>query len=376
MGATGSVFVIPGRYLLPSLPAAACLLVEGWRSLAAWPRAARLRAAVLRAGSLGVVLAAWLVPVYTLAPAYAQPLPLQRLPDVWLDQNFGDAITLIGYDVPARVTPGQSASVTLCWEALQPVSADYSVFLEVAGPDGQGYGRLVTYPGRGNYPTSFWKPGVSFCDEYGVPVGENFPAPALAWIRVALLVTTDINGPWLSPTGADGSLTQTSSVDVPLVVAQASRPGPLAHAANYRVSNALALRGYTIMLLPAQHAVQVDLRWEALRDQDTNYAVFVHLRDAPDHAYAQGDGEPRGGWYPTALWRKGEIVIDTHLLPLPPGPTPPLELVVGVVLRDTQDRLPVYDAAAELPDDEAVLEQDLAFPAQTGFALAIGAFQP
>ena len=107
----------------------------------------------------------------------------------------------------------------------------------------------------------------------------------------------------------------------------------------------------------------MDLRWEALRDQDTNYTVFVHLRDTVDHAYAQGDNEPRGGWYPTALWRKGEVVIDSHLIPLPPGPTPPLSLYIGVTQSDTLQRIPAFDSSgSELPDDEALLEQNLLFP--------------
>ena len=100
-----------------------------------------------------------------------------------------------------------------------------------------------------------------------------------------------------------------------------------------------------------------------MRDLDTHYTIFVHLRDAPDHAYAQGDGEPRGGWYPTALWRKGEVVIDSHVIPLPPGPTPPLSLVIGVALRDIPERIPAFDPSGiQLPDNEALLEPNLVFP--------------
>jgi hypothetical protein len=235
--------------------------------------------------------------------------------------------------------------------------------LKIVGPDGQGYGRLATYPGHGNYPTTLWTPGVPFCDTYSLKVGANFPAPALAFVQVALLATTEINGAVMPVIDADGHPSGASSVDVPLVVAEPRRPGPLAHTTNFRFSNALALTGYALTPLPDQQAVRVDLRWEALRDQDTNYTVFVHLRDAVDHAYAQGDDEPRGGWYPTALWRKGEVVIDSHIIPLPPGPTPPLSLYIGVALRDTLDRIPALDpSGSELPDDEALLEQNLVFP--------------
>jgi hypothetical protein len=147
------------------------------------------------------------------------------------------------------------------------------------------------------------------------------------------------------------------------VVAEPSRPGPLARTSQVRFGDALALTSYDLKVLPDQHAVQVDLRWEALRDQDTHYTIFVHLRDTPTHAYAQADSEPRNGWYPTALWRKGEVVIDTHLVPLPAGPTPPLSLVIGVALRDLPVRLLAQDSGGNpLPDNEAVLEERLVFP--------------
>jgi hypothetical protein len=92
--------------------------------------------------------------------------------------------------------------------------------------------------------------------------------------------------------------------------------------------------------------------------------VFTHLRDRPDHAYTQGDGLPMQGAYPTRLWKKGEVVLDSHLLNLPPGgPTPPLALVVGMVDAVTQKRLKVFDAnGREVTNDEILLAQGLTFP--------------
>jgi hypothetical protein len=194
-------------------------------------------------------------------------------------------------------------------------------------------------------------------------VGAEFPAPALASVQVAWLTSPDINGPALPVVDGAGTPTGARSVSVPLAVTLPQRPGPLAHTAHIRFGDALNLTGYALTPLPGQQAVRVDLRWEALRDQDANYTIFVHLRDTVDHAYAQGDGQPRAGWYPTAVWRNGEVVIDSHIIPLPPGPTPPLSLVIGVALLDQSQRLPAFDTGGtELRDDEAVLEQNLVFP--------------
>src|SRR5205085_7877632 len=121
---------------------------------------------------------------HTLAPAYAQPGPLVGAVPVPIGARFsapeGGTIDLLGYANPARVALGGVAHITLCWQAPQPLSVDFPVLLDIVGPDGQGYGRLATYPGRGSYPTSLWTPGVPFCDAYSIRVGADFPAPALA----------------------------------------------------------------------------------------------------------------------------------------------------------------------------------------------------
>jgi hypothetical protein len=79
--------------------------------------------------------------------------------------NFGDKLILSGYDVSARMLrPGETLSVTLCWQATRPVSLDYSVFAHltdandsvIAANDGMPY----TQPKR----TTRWTPGQVMCE--------------------------------------------------------------------------------------------------------------------------------------------------------------------------------------------------------------------
>ncbi len=358
--AGNSIFLLPGRYLLFTLPAVCGLLVGGWGALI--PR--RWQVGAWKAISVGVILLGWSIPIWTLAPAYAKPRPQTQLADVPVSYRFGAAIELVGYNRPPSAHPSQTAAITLCWQATAPVSENATVFLEVVGPDGQGYGRLATYPGHGNYATSFWAVGVPFCDNYAVPVGADFPAPAVAQMRVALLATADVNGPRLPVVAANGQAVADNAVSVPLTVVPAYAPVALDHAVNVRFGDQLVLRDYALTTLPAAHAVRVDLRWEALRDLSTDYVIFVHLRDTPDHAYAQGDSPPRAGWYPTSLWRKGELVLDEHVIALPPGPVPPLALYVGVLRADTGVRLPAFDAhAAPVRDNQVILDDNVIFGA-------------
>jgi hypothetical protein len=350
---------ITGRYHLLALPGVSVLLVGGWSALI--PRA--WQAPTWKAVSAGIVLVGWSIPLWTIAPAYAKPHPQTAPAEVPTAFHFGEAIELVGYNRPAPTRPGQEAQITLCWQAVAPIAQNYTVFLEIVGPDGQGYGRLATYPGRGNYATSLWAVRVPFCDRYAVPVGSTLPTPAVAEVSLSLLLTTDVNGERLPVRDDAGNSLESRAVSLPLKVAASSPAPELAQRVEYRFGDELILRGYAVTPMPEAHSVRVALRWEALRDLATDYVIFVHLRDTPAHAYAQGDGPPRNGWYPTSLWQKGETVVDEHTFALPPGDAPPLTLYVGVFRPDTGARLPASDAAGSpIPNGEVILERDLTFP--------------
>ena len=350
--AIDTIHLAPGRYLLPGLPAVSFLLVEGYRGLL--PRRAQRHA--WRALGLGAVLVGWAILFITILPTYAVPQPIARPPQRPSAHTFGNAIELIGYEEPAAVRSGQTAEATVCWRATAPVLQDYSVFLEVVGPDGQGYGRLVTYPGQGNFPTRYWSPGVPFCDRYRLPVSADMPAPALAHVRVALLSTLDPNGERLPVVAPDGQRAEQDAFVLPLKIKPSGRPAAPDQALDYRFGDELWLRGYSLAVEPATRSVRVTLQWQALRDLERDYVIFVHLRGDPLQAYAQADSEPRGGWYPTDLWKKGEVIEDVHVLTVPPGTSPPLELYVGVVHPPSETRLPAFDPARrELEHDEIIL---------------------
>ncbi|MGH2523516.1 MAG: hypothetical protein ACRDH2_13510, partial [Anaerolineales bacterium] len=361
-------FLVPGRYLLPGLPAASLLLVGGWRQLI--PAASGRLA--WKGLSVGVLLVGWSIPLWTLAPAYARPRPLTSTIETPLALSFDDGIELLGLGPLEPARPGGEVPITLCWRAAAPVARNYSILLEVVGPDGQGYGRLESYPGRGNYPTSAWAVNQAFCDHYSVSIGEAIPAPSLSGVRVSLL--DGVNGKRLPVRTAAGEALNPDGAQkgVPLTVRAAGQAPQLAQRVDYRFGEGLRLTGYEIKpVQPWARSAQVVLRWEALADSHEDYTVFVHLRDTPTTAYAQGDGPPQHGWYPTSLWQKGEAVLDEHTLPnFPEGTTPPLALYVGVINIASGQRLPAFDASGQpIPNGEVILARDLrfTFPAFSDF---------
>jgi hypothetical protein len=304
--------------------------------------------------------------VWTLLPAYARPatpapgaIEVETPAAVFYDRR----IELLGYNAPKAAVAGEPVQFSLCWQAVAPVPENYTLFLEVVGADNQGYGRLATYPGRGNHPTSAWGVHEPFCDAYDVEMGADIPAPALARVRV-VWVDDAAEQPLPVETFAAEPLAD-AEFNVPFKVAAPAGYYPLiANAADYafgsttRDAAPLRLTGYA--LEPAAGGLRVTLRWEPLATLPGDLVVFVHLRDTPETVYASGDSQPLNGAYPSWLWQPGETVMDPHLVTLPEasGPRPPLDLYVGVYDAELDERLPAFDAAGnQLPANEVVLER-------------------
>jgi 4-amino-4-deoxy-L-arabinose transferase-like glycosyltransferase len=359
-------FLVPGRYLLPTLPAVVLLLVGGWRELglAQLPRRARRRA--WQAMAVALPLVAWAVPLWTLLPAYARPTPLSvasaaavSTPHTYF---YGGQISLLGYSGPSRAEAGAPLTFTLCWQAIAAITQDYTLFVEIIGADNLGHGRLLTYPGHGNYPTSAWAPNQPFCEQQTLLVQPDIPAPALARVRITLL--NDATATPLPVTDIEGQRLPVPEVNLELKVNARPNVAPsIAHPVDYRFGSAIRLTGYALALEGSQ--ARVTLRWQAAADVNSNYVAFVHLRDTPETEYAQGDSLPRHGAYPTWLWRRGETLLDEHLIDLPPvnGPAPQVDLYVGLFDVTTFERVPVYAADGQpVPNYEVILERGIVLP--------------
>jgi len=108
--------------------------------------------------------------------------------------------------------------------------------------------------------------------------------------------------------------------------------GPVADAAaappSYVVNEALGpltLLGYDVVddtgHAPARDAVtrtvQIELLWQVDAALRADYTTTVQLYDGTAQRIAQSDRAPGGDYYPTSLWKPGEILRETHRLELP-----------------------------------------------------------
>ena len=106
-------------------------------------------------------------------PAAAEP-PAQAA-----GQTFGDAIRLAGYDVaPDALKPGGAAEITLRWQPITRLDADYTTFVHLVNANGDKIAQSDYRPGGVYYPTSLWKPGETLLDKHTLALPADLgPAP-------------------------------------------------------------------------------------------------------------------------------------------------------------------------------------------------------
>ncbi|GAB4444116.1 MAG: hypothetical protein Kow00120_13730 [Anaerolineae bacterium] len=338
-----------GRLLFPALSAVALLLVLGLDWLAAWLRA-RWAAAVL---PVTLAALAALAPLVYVRPTLVPPPPMDRaaIPETATPVNlrYGEGVGLLAASVDeASVAPGAKAHVTLYWEALAAMDADYTLDLQLLGQDVQPVTIISTFPGGGTWPTSQWEPGTVARDTYVLPVGETVATPAVAWVVARFL------------DGEQGALPVYDAAGervegLPIVGWTRFRPGAAPPPARPLDADFAAigvrLVGYDVAYLD-DGALGVTLHWSVDQDVSEDLTVFVHALNENGVLIEQGDGPPVGGNYPTWAWLAGDVVVDQHRVPLPDDAVP-YEVAIGLYRLSDGTRIPVA-VGGELLEGDAV----------------------
>jgi hypothetical protein len=90
--------------------------------------------------------------------------------------NFADRIALLDVAVDAeRLEPGGQLPVTLTWQGLAEMEADYTVFVQVLDAADRIVGQVDAWPVQGTFPTSQWPPGESITDPTLIQLSADLP---------------------------------------------------------------------------------------------------------------------------------------------------------------------------------------------------------
>ena len=99
--------------------------------------------------------------------------------------DFGNQVTLLGFEAADSVTPGTELEVRLYWEALKPPEDDYIVFVHLLDATGQLVASHDGSPVDGRYPATTWLPGEVVPDVHRMALDPQVSVGTY-WLQVGM----------------------------------------------------------------------------------------------------------------------------------------------------------------------------------------------
>ena len=266
---------------------------------------------------------------------------------------FNGDLALIGYGVPAQLSPGSTLEAGLEWQAMRSPSGDYVVRVELRDrATGDVAVAVQELLGSDRHPTSQWASGEPVHTFHKVQIPPDLESGEFDVVLVLL---------------EDGGR---EVVDAPFSLGALSVSGrphyfdlpapeyPLV--ADFGAS--IRLLGFDLKPVEAAPGgrIEVVLYWQALDAVGDDYKVFVHLYHPtiPGGLPGQHDGPPGNGAFPTSSWLPGEVVADPHVVPIEPeAPVGACKLGVGLYVPSTGERLPVLVDGEPQPDNALIVTE-------------------
>ena len=112
--------------------------------------------------------------INVIAPERQMTIPPMELR---LEANFGDRITLLGYDLEPEVArPGEKVLLTLYWRAKQSMQRSYAVFAHLLDANSHIVAQHDGLPANWTRPTTGWLPGEVIVDIHSLaPEADILP---------------------------------------------------------------------------------------------------------------------------------------------------------------------------------------------------------
>ena len=247
-------------------------------------------------------------------------------------EGMAEGNMLLGYDLPtSEYRPGDVIHLGLYWREI--TSAQVTVELVDEGGRAvdshllAGWGDGLIRRRQVDFAVLPFTPSGQYTFKLHAP-GEEAPEAAMSFGGLAIQGTKP-----LPPAGSP-----TRPTDVVLRPLRA------------RLGEVISFHGYDVApegpVRPGG-VLAFDLYWEARGKIASNYTVFVHLLGPFNPAtggpvWAQHDGQPLEGQYPTRHWLVGSVIKDRHVVALPPDMPPgEYQVEVGLYLLATGERLMV-----------------------------------
>jgi hypothetical protein len=265
-------------------------------------------------------------------------------------EELGGAVRLLGWDISTTdARPGDRLLLSLFWEALRPMRADYEARLQLTDAQGRSGGEVSSSPTGVLYPTSQWQIGEVLRGQVDLTVDASAPSGTYS---LELNLFDESARPIQMRDLRLGKVTVSGRERVYELSA------PIQHPMHIDLGERIRLLGYDLPQRQVSRGdgVSLTLYWQALRRMDTSYTVFSHLVDSENRIWGQQDNPPVLGSYPTTGWLPGEVIPDEYQISVDAqAPAGRYWLEVGVYDAATGLRLSAVDHAGQVLLGEQVI---------------------
>ncbi len=259
-------------------------------------------------------------------PAWTQPV----------NAEFDGQLLLVSYSLSdEQPEPGETVMVTLRWASRAPQGA-LTAFVHLVSETGEGVSGHDAPPLAGLYPVERWsvsERSQPFPDRHPLTLPDDLP-PGRYRLEAGLYHSGTLE--------SVGERVTLGFVRVGEEAVELPPDSEVARFGDAAVLHLLGLDGD----FEAGGMARLQLAWQTgPAGFDADYKVFLHLLDAQGRIAQQWDTPPAGGWYPTSYWKRGEVVLDEHVLDLSPMLAPDRYQLIAGLYRAGGIRLPLDDGS-------------------------------
>lgn len=266
--------------------------------------------------------------------AYLLAQPPELTMNQTVNANFGNTITLLGFDLLAGGRSSGTVSLLLYWQVQRAPGVDYTPFVHLEDAWGYRWAQVETFA----YPGSQWERGDLIVQHVTVPVPDGTPPGAYRLRTGVFLATTGEQLPRLDEDGRYAG--NTYSIE-PVGIEAAPPPNPLPLPPNplqLRIQPGLLLLGYerNAFKLTTGENLDLALWWsaDAPLPETINRFELYH----PDKTgRALGNVQPVHDTFPFTAWDTPIFLIDRQSLPIPDDLSPgDYRLLLRMMNKDSE----------------------------------------
>jgi len=203
----------------------------------------------------------------------------------------------------------QPMGLTLFWQAITPVPANYHVRLRLVSAGGRLWWEMAGHPVNGLYPTAAWKPPEIIPDYHEVTPDAGIP-PGDYYLQVGLFTPFTEQGLPVADAGED-------YLTLGTVHLEAAPTKSAAHLRRAHFDNNLLLLSYDHPT-PARPGSEIELTlvWQRLCP-GPDFSLMLELVDEQGQTVSEQQASPFHGEYPPSRWPTDRPILDRQTLAMP-----------------------------------------------------------